>query len=134
MKICFDLEKGFYIPEEHRTVCLTPQEQAFIDSFFNLLQDSIDTEKLNITKNSDSYTTITYTSHEVHDIVRFKLTDKTMWVSVFMTKENATNNITNPIFEAQKNKKQLYWKSNLKLPDDCSFLKPCVIDAIKSFN
>lgn len=133
MKIVFDSEKGICIFENNYTVDLTKKEKTFIDYLFNILSSSIDMEKLGIIKKSASYTTITYTNKDTHDLIRFKLTDLTMWASVFITKENAILNKDNPVFAAQKNKNQLYWKATLKSPTDCNFLKPFIIDAIKDF-
>ena len=61
-----------------------------------------------IVNNSDDYTTLKY---KEYDLIRLKYTDRSKWISLFLTKEDRDSNIDNPLFEVQKNKKQLFWKS-----------------------
>lgn len=134
MKIVFDTQNGFHIPENTYVIDLTEYEKIFINNLLDMLNSEVEQDKLDIVKKSSSYTTITYTADSrVDDLVRFKLTDLTMWAAVFMTKENAQANKNNPVFSAQKNKNQLYWKARLSSPTNCVFLKPFILDAIKIF-
>lgn len=134
MKIVFDMQNGFHIPENNYVVDLTEYEKIFINNLLDMLNSEVEQDKLDIVKKSSSYTTITYTvGSRVDDLIRFKLTDLTMWAAVFMTRENAQANKNNPVFSAQKNKNQLYWKAKLSSPTNCAFLKPFILDAIKIF-
>lgn len=62
----------------------------------------------NIFSNTDDYTTLQY---KEYDIARIKYTDRTKWIEIFLTKEDKKNNIDNILFETQKNKNKLFWKS-----------------------
>lgn len=63
-----------------------------------------------IVNNSDNYTTLKY---KEYDLVRLKYTTRTKWISIFLSKEERNSNIDNPLFDAQKNKNQLFWKSTI---------------------
>lgn len=75
-----------------------------------------------IINNSTDYTTLKYKDY---DLVRLKYTESSKWISLFLTKEDKNNNINNILFDAQKNKNQLFWKSNINSDIDIyySFIK-----------
>lgn len=75
-----------------------------------------------IINNSTDYTTLKYKDY---DLVRLKYTESSKWISLFLTKEDKNNNINNNLFDAQKNKNQLFWKSNINSDIDIyySFIK-----------
>lgn len=70
-------------------------------------------DKLKIVSNTDDYLTLQY---EEMDIARIKYTDRVQWISVIVVGEDKKRYINNPIFELEKNKNKVHWKS--KYNDD----------------
>ena len=69
-----------------------------------------------IEKNSNDYTTLKY---KLYDLVRVKIGTNNQWLSCFMVdKDIKAKYINNPMFELQKNKNQLHWKSKLSNVED----------------
>ena len=69
-----------------------------------------------IEKNSDDYTTLKYKDY---DLVRVKIGANSQWLSCFIIdKDIKTKYINNKLFEIQKNKNQLHWKSKLSDIED----------------
>lgn len=62
-------------------------------------------------KPCDDYSTIQYKGF---DFIRLKYTDKTKWVRIPMTTEMKKKYINNPLFDAEKNKNKVCWKSNIE--------------------
>ena len=83
--------------------------QSEID-LLNKIATDIGISDFEIVNNTEDYTTLKY---KEYDLVRLKYTDKAKWISLFLTKDDKSSNIDNPLFEVQKNKKQLFWKSNI---------------------
>lgn len=49
-----------------------------------------------------------------YDLFRIKYTDNTKWIKIPLFDNDTINaNIDNPLFEAENNKKSLYWKSQI---------------------
>ena len=118
-------ELHFYYPLE-----LTNEENLFYKELINILKSAnINTNKIKLMKKAQNY--ITLVDDRNYDILRFKLTQKTKWVSIYMTPENHFNEKNNPIFDAQKNKGQLFWKSKIKNYKDTNKLKLFIIDSVK---
>lgn len=66
-----------------------------------------------IAHNCKDYTTLKYKDY---DIVRLKYGDLSKWIEVFV--RDKKKYMDNPLFEAQKNKNQLYWKSKINTIED----------------
>lgn len=113
---------------------LTEQEKDFVDALFDMLKDCIDLKELDVMKKASEYATVIIKSKKLergYDLVRFKLTPRTMWAAVWMTPETMEKCGDDALFDAQKNKKQSHWKSKLNSPDDVLKLKPVLIAAIE---
>lgn len=67
-----------------------------------------------VNTNTTDYTTLNY---KLRDIVRLKYTDKSKWISVYLTDSDKKEYIDSPLFEAQKNKNKFQWKSKLENDD-----------------
>lgn len=61
-----------------------------------------------IENKSNNYSTLCYLNY---DIIRLKYTNKSKWISILLTKDDKKKYINNSLFEQQKNKNQLFWKS-----------------------
>lgn len=70
--------------------------------------ENFNNSDFNIISNTNDYLTLEYKNY---DICRIKYTDKSKWISIFISKKDRENNINNPLFNIQKNKNQLFWKS-----------------------
>lgn len=110
---------------------LTPLEVHFFQSLTELLSDSIDISKIRLEKRSDNYTSVIY--GENNNFLRFKLTPKTKWLSINITGDDAKNNIDNPLFAAQKNKKQFHWKASINSIDDLPAFKTFIVNSCSAY-
>lgn len=109
-----------------RSVELTPLEQDAVNailSFFPTDQLS----QIHLEKRSDSYTSMVH--GERNDFLRFKLTDRTKWISVRLTPSDADANISNPLFAAQSNKNMAHWKAKISKVSDISQFKTFILNA-----
>lgn len=102
-------------------------EEEFYNSILELLSDTIDTSLIRVERRSDAYVSAIY--GENNNFLRFKLSDKTKWISIFLTFDDKKDNMDNPLFEAQKNKKQFHWKSKLSNSKDYSVYKQFLINS-----
>lgn len=98
----YDFNKNEIITNKEKNV--NQVEKNILEQIANYLSLS----DYNIVANSDDYTTLEY---KEYDIVRLKYSQRTKWISIFMTNNDKKENIDNVLFDAQKNKKQLLWKS-----------------------
>lgn len=120
-----DPERIVVINNRKRSVCLNDEEQEFIDMVFSFLASSVDISDLRLEKRSDDYTSLIY--GEYNDFLRFRLSTRTKWLSLRLPFDVQVNNMDNPLFDAQKNKKQFHWKAKLNSLEDVASFKDFII-------
>lgn len=120
-----DPEHILVIDDNKQPVCLNDEEQEFIDNVFSFLASSVDISDLRLDKRSDNYTSLIY--GEYNDFLRFRLSAHTKWLSLRLPSDVKADNMNNPLFDAQKNKKQLHWKAKLNSLEDVSSFKEFII-------
>lgn len=64
-------------------------------------------------KPCEDYSTIRYKGY---DLFRLKYTENTKWIRIPMTTQMRKDNIDNKLFDAEKNKNKVLWKSELSNP------------------
>ena len=106
---------------------MSPLEQEASELILSLLHDSVDCSKIRLERRSDSYVSMFY--GENNNFLRFKLSDKTKWLSIQMCYEDRIDNIDNPLFSAQKNKNQFHWKSQFTSLSDLQKYKTFLVNA-----
>ena len=106
---------------------MTDLEENAYNKILNLISDSADLSKVHLEKNSDAYTSLVYGKY--NDFVRFKLTERTKWISIRMIPSDRQANKDNPLFADQKNKNQLHWKVKIKNIDEISSYQKFIINA-----
>ena len=114
-------------PDSDRCVELNELEKEVFDKIIHMISNDVDISKIRLEKRSDAYTSVVFGN--LNDFMRFKFTDKTKWISLRLPREIAKENMDNPLFDAQKNKRQLHWKSKLKSVDEIELLKPFIISS-----
>ncbi|MER1959158.1 MAG: hypothetical protein ABS942_17380 [Solibacillus sp.] len=114
-----------------REVALNAMEIDFTKLVFETLKDSsVLTDKLEIVRKSDSYATMVIRGKEWDfDLIRIKITDKTKWLSLSLSKNDRKVFESSPLFEAQKKKSQLHWKSKIQKVNDISQYKDLIINS-----
>lgn len=110
IKIGYDFNKNKVIKNDDHHFHST-NEFKILTNIINELSEYDD--KLKIVSNTDDYLTLQY---EEMDIARIKYTDRSQWISVIVVGEDKKRYINNPIFEIEKNKNKVQWKS--KYNDD----------------
>lgn len=73
----------------------------------------IDRALFKVVKPSDDYSTVRYNNEEI-DLFRIKYTDKSKWIKTPMSTEMRKKYNDDPLFDAEKNKNKVMWKSNIK--------------------
>lgn len=122
----FDPEnKCIFIGEPEKELSLTSDEETLLETVCLFIADHVDVSMLGIEKRSNDYTSIIYGG--MNDFLRFKYTSRTKWISLRLPISLQKENENNPLFSAQKNKRQLHWKASLSSLDDLEALKPFII-------
>lgn len=93
----------------------------FIDSYLSEYKD-----KLIVVSNTNDYTTLQYNEM---DLIRLKYSDKSKWITIFISPTIKNEYMNNELFINQKNKNQLHWKSNLTSSNDLQkYIDICIKD------
>jgi hypothetical protein len=116
---------------EERDINLNEEETEAVKLIFEMLEGTdVNIEKLQVTKKSDSYATIVLRGHEWDfDLVRFKFTDRTKWIALNLSKADREVYRDDALFEAQKKKTQIQWKSVLQSIDDLPKYKDLIVNS-----
>lgn len=126
MNIGFDFNKGTIISSGDKPQ--NEDENRIIYAIFDKLD--VDTEMCKIEKNSTDYTTLKY---KQYDLLRIKYTNGAKWIKILMANKELKNEyMNNPLFEAQKNKNEIMWKSTIDNIDDYIDILNKVIKNIKA--
>lgn len=88
------------------------EHNADEEEIANLIVDDLGLDKalFKYTKPCQDYSTMTYKNV---DLFRLKYTDKARWIKCFISKETRAKYSDDKLFESQKNKGQVYWKSTI---------------------
>ena len=126
MNIGFDFNKGTIISSGDK-----PQNEDENRIIYAILDKlDVDTEMCKIEKNSTDYTTLKY---KQYDLLRIKYTNGAKWIKILMVNKEIKNEyMDNPLFEAQKNKNEIMWKSTIDNIDDYIDILNKVIKNIKA--
>lgn len=126
MNIGFDFNKGTIISSGDK-----PQNEDENRIIYAILDKlDVDTEMCKIEKNSTDYTTLKY---KQYDLLRIKYTNGAKWIKILMANKELKNEyMDNPLFEVQKNKNEIMWKSTINNIDDYIDILNKVIKNIKA--
>ena len=116
---------------EERDINLNDEEIQAVKLIFEMLEDTvINLEKLEVTRKSESYATIVLRGKDWDfDFVRFKFTDKTKWIALNLSKADRATYKDDALFEAQKKKTQIQWKSVLQSVGDLPKYKNLMVNS-----
>jgi hypothetical protein len=116
---------------EERDINLNEEEIQAVNLIFEMLEDTvIDIDKLEVTRKSDSYATIVLRGNDWdYDFVRFKFTDKTKWIALNLSKADRAVYKADALFEAQKKKTQIQWKSVLQSIEELPKYKKLIVNS-----
>lgn len=120
---------------EERDVDLNEEEVQAVELIFEILKDTVvNTNKLEVVRKSSSYATIVLRGNDFDfDFVRFKFTDKTKWITLNLSKNDRITYKDDPLFEAQKKKTQIHWKSALRNIEDLLKYKNLMINSYSEY-
>lgn len=116
---------------EERAFELSEDEQKFVELIYEILKDTpVNIGKLKIVRKSDSYTTIVVKGKEWDfDLIRFKFTERTKWLSLQLSREDRITFENDVLFDAQKKKTQLHWKSKMSSINESSKYKQLIVNS-----
>lgn len=124
MKIGYDFNKGEIITSGDKP--LNENENKVIYAIMDKL--GVNSSMYRIEKNSDDYTTLKY---KQYDLIRVKFTNNTKWIKILMVDKELKNKYNDdPLFESQKNKNELMWKSIINNIYDYNDILKQVIEKI----
>lgn len=124
--IGYDFVDHKIILNQPREVSLNSSEERAVEIILSFFPAS-EVSKIHLEKLSDSYTSIFY--GETNDFLRFKFTDRTKWLSIRLAPEDMKENICNPLFAAQTNKKQFHWKAKISDFSELDNFKSFILNA-----
>lgn len=85
-----------------------------IEAINTIIDDlGIDRALFKVVKPCDDYSTVRYNNEEI-DLFRIKYTDNSKWIGILTTPDIRKKYNDDPLFDAQKNKNKVMWKSNIK--------------------
>lgn len=117
---------------ESRDPELTKEEKELaVRSIEGLLKSGVNKKYIGIERKSNNYATIVIVGERPVDLIRFKYGARAKWIAVPLTRDDAKSNVDNPLFTAQKNKKQLMWKANISSISDVDKFIPFVLNRIR---
>ncbi|USK62273.1 hypothetical protein [Peribacillus asahii] len=116
---------------EERDINLNEEETQAVKLIFEMLEDTvIDIDKLKVTRKSDNYATIVLRGNDWDfDFVRFKFTNRTKWIALNLSKADRAAYKDDTLFEAQKKKTQIQWKSVLQSIEDLPKYKNLMVNS-----
>ena len=124
----YDIKFSHY--GEERDINLNDDEKSFVAIIFDMLKDNVDVSKLRVTRKSDNYATIeVQKSDYFFDLIRFKYTERTKWISILLCNNDREKYSGDPLFEAQKKKTQFHWKSKMNSLNDLYKYKELLVNA-----
>ena len=96
----------------------------------NIIIDDLGIDKslFNYIKPCEDYSTIQYKGF---DLIRIKYTNNSKWIRIPMTTEMRKKYNNDPLFDAEKNKNKVMWKSNIK---DLKDYKEILLEVIEIRN
>lgn len=124
MQFGYDPEskKPYFISAEHQ-LHLNDVETEFLQKIYSFLSPEL-LQNVRVVRNSDDYVSVVF--GEYNDFLRFKFTDRAKWISLRLSPEDRKLNKDNPLFDSQKNKNQLHWKSNIHSISDLDSFRDLV--------
>ena len=109
-----------------KELSMNDEETQAFEIFKSLLSDSVDMSKITIERRSYDYLSVFFGKN---DFLRFRFSPRTKWLSIRLAFPDRAPNMENPLFAAQKNKKQSHWKSKVDSLDDLPKYKDFLVAA-----
>lgn len=108
------------LDEHEKELSINEDEVTLANRVLNhLVSLGVDADKLVVKQNTTSYATISYRGNSFDwDLIRFKYTNRAKWVSVSISSKERKEYEDNPLFAAQKNKRQAMWKARIESIED----------------
>ena len=103
----------------------TSEENDFLSIILPLLPSDVVLER-----RSHSYLSLLY---DRNDFLRFKLTSRAKWLSLFIPPELREKYKDSPLFTDQKKKSLLHWKAKLSSLDDVEKYKELIVASCRFF-
>ena len=109
-----------------KALSMNEDESQLYEIVISFLADSEHFSKLRVERRSRDYISLLC---DENDFFRFKFSERSKWCSIRLPKSLQLSNQDNELFAAQKNKKQLHWKSELKSLSDLNNLKQYIVES-----
>lgn len=105
------------------------KEKQILEIIIDSLKEKFGKDNFKIEAKSDDYLTLLYKNG---DIVRIKYSDRSKWISIFIPPKYRKEFENDMLFETQKNKNQLFWKSTITENNIGKYLKYITIACLET--
>ncbi len=109
------MEVSFLIGKKKEYINKNSNNESEILNSWIKLFNNYDSTKFSIVNNSKDYTTLTFYNY---DLIRLKYTENSKWIKIFLTPADKLKYQNDSKFDSQINKKEFFWKANIKTTDD----------------
>ena len=109
----------------HKELTMTSEEKQIMEHFIRLIKNEEPDIVLQVEQRSSNYASL---CKDMNDFLRVKWTDHSHWISIAAPSGHPEDD---PLFAAQKNKRQRHWKAELRSLDELSDFDAIVLEAIK---
>ena len=127
IQVKLDLDNGvFFFGEPIKELNPSIYEQEAYKFIFNLICNQRECENLLLERRNDDYLSIVIGEY---DFLRFKLSDRTKWLSVLIPPILKSKYVDSPLFKEQKNKNQIQWKSKFNDISELNNYEQVILDS-----
>ncbi|MFR7474065.1 MAG: hypothetical protein ACLUVV_05460 [Christensenellales bacterium] len=122
------------LDRRYETVSLTSFEYPVVNSVLEIIYKKIDPSFIHLERRTDNY--ISIVAFGCDDFCRIKIGPKSQWISLSLGKDHQKQYANDPIFDEQKNKKQIHWKiplnKEMSIGDISVYIEKAAENSIKN--
>ena len=127
INIGYDFNDNKFITGKEKII--RDKEKQILEIIIDSLKEKFEKDNFKIEAKSDDYLTLLYKNG---DIVRIKYSDRSKWISIFIPPKYKKEFENDILFETQKNKNQLFWKSKITDNNIDKYLKYITIACLET--
>lgn len=131
MRDCVEEYSGFYSKRIIYTDDMDDEELEFFNRLIDSINDCLDVSEIVVEQRENTYRSVIYKNWD-NDFLRYSFNSDDAWVSVRMYSPLMKEYETDPLFDAQNNKRQLHWRSSIR-PMEIELLRDVIVRSCEIF-